>query len=54
MDMSPAFINREEEYLHNATITFDKYHILKIINTAVDQVRKNGHRRPIKYTGVRC
>jgi transposase len=41
MDMSPAFIKGVEENLHNATITFDKYHILKIINTAVDEVRKN-------------
>ena len=41
MDMSPAFIRGVEENLHNAKITFDKYHILKIINTAVDEVRKN-------------
>jgi transposase len=54
MDMSLAFINRVEEHLHTATIIFDKYHILKIISTAINQVRKNGHRRPNKYTGVRC
>jgi transposase len=40
IDMSPAFINGVEENLPNATITFDKYHILKIINAAVDGVRK--------------
>jgi len=40
IDMSPAFINGVEANLPNATITFDKYHILKIINTAVDSVRK--------------
>ena len=39
-DMSPAFIKGVTENLPNATITFDKFHILKIINEAVDQVRK--------------
>ena len=38
--MSPAFIKGVEENLPNAAITFDKYHIMKIINTAVDDVRK--------------
>jgi len=39
-DMSPAFIKGVGEYLPNAQITFDKFHILKIINEAVDKVRK--------------
>jgi transposase len=40
MDMSPAFISGTEENLPEATITFDKYHIMKVINEAVDAVRK--------------
>ena len=40
IDMSPAFISGVEKNLPNATITFDKYHIMKLINTAVDEVRK--------------
>jgi transposase len=40
IDMSAAFIKGVEENLPNAAITFDKYHIMKIINTAVDAVRK--------------
>ncbi len=40
IDMSPAFIKGVEENLPNAIITFDKYHILKVINAAVDKVRK--------------
>jgi transposase len=40
MDMSPAFLKGVEENLPHAAITFDKYHILKILNTAVDAVRK--------------
>lgn len=39
-DMSKAFIKGVGEYLPEAKITFDKFHILKLINTAVDAVRK--------------
>jgi transposase len=39
-DMSPAFIKGVTENLPDATITFDKFHILKLINEAVDKVRK--------------
>ena len=40
IDMSPAFMKGVKENLPNAVITFDKYHIMKIINAAVDEVRK--------------
>jgi transposase len=40
MDMSPAFMKGATENLPNAMITFDKYHIMKVINVAVDEVRK--------------
>lgn len=39
-DMSPAFIKGVEKFLPEASITFDKFHIMKIINKAVDQVRR--------------
>lgn len=39
-DMSPAFIKGVREQLPHAKITFDKFHILKIINEAVDEVRR--------------
>jgi transposase len=39
-DMSPAFIKGVNDNLPNAEITFDKFHILKIINEAVDEVRR--------------
>ena len=38
-DMSPAFIKGVTEQLPEAQITFDKFHVLKIINEAVDRVR---------------
>ena len=39
-DMSPAFIKGVGEHLPNAEITFDRFHIMKIINKAVDEVRR--------------
>ena len=39
-DMSPAFISGIKNNFFNAEITFDKFHILKIINQAVDEVRR--------------
>jgi len=38
--MSPAFIKEIEEHFPNANITFDKFHVMKMVNEAVDQVRK--------------
>jgi transposase len=40
IDMSPTFIKGVGDNLPNAEITFDKYHIMKVISTAVDDVRK--------------
>ena len=39
-DMSPAFIKGVKENLPNAEITFDKFHIMKLISKAVGDVRK--------------
>ncbi|MFH1249495.1 MAG: ISL3 family transposase [bacterium] len=39
-DMSPAFIKGVKDSFPSAEITFDKFHILKIINEAVDKVRR--------------
>jgi len=39
-DMSPAFIKGVREFLPNAAITFDKFHVAKIINEGVDWVRR--------------
>ncbi len=38
--MSPAFIKGIKENLPNAQITFDKFHIIKIINEGVDKVKR--------------
>lgn len=39
-DMSPAFIKGVRENLKSAKITFDKFHIIKLLNEAVDNVRR--------------
>jgi transposase len=39
-DMSPAFIKGVTEQLPEAYIVFDHFHIMKIINEAVDKVRR--------------
>ena len=39
-DMSQAFIGGIREHFPKAQITFDKFHIMKIINEAVDEVRR--------------
>ena len=47
-DMSPSFIKGVTDNLPNANITFDKFHLIKIINEAVDNVRKEEqHTNPI-------
>lgn len=40
MDMSPAFIGGTLEHLPNAKIVFDKFHLVQMLNKAMDTVRK--------------
>lgn len=44
-DMSPAFIFGVEACLPNADITFDRFHVMKIMNDAVDKVRREEQAR---------
>jgi transposase len=39
-DMSPAFISGISEYLENAQIIFDKFHIMQLVNKSIDEVRR--------------
>ena len=39
-DMSKAFSNGIAESLPNAKVTFDKFHVVKLVNDAVDEVRR--------------
>ncbi|MFP7199341.1 ISL3 family transposase [Lysinibacillus halotolerans] len=40
IDMSPAFIKGAEEQFPNAALTFDKFHVMKMINEALDETRR--------------
>lgn len=40
IDMSPAYISGCGKYLPKADITFDKFHVMKEINKAMDELRK--------------
>ena len=40
IDMSPAFISGCNKYLPRAAITFDKFHVMKEVNKAMDELRK--------------
>jgi len=44
-DMSPAFIGGIEECFPEAHITFDKFHVIKMLNEAVDKVRRKDRRK---------
>jgi transposase len=40
MDMSPAFIRGVRDYLTEASVTFDKFHVIQALNKAQDEVRR--------------
>ena len=40
MDMSEAFIKGVTDNLPDADITFDRFHVMKLLNEAVDEVRR--------------
>jgi transposase len=53
IDMSPAFIKGVAESLPAAAVTFDKFHAVKIINDAVDQVRRVEQKQQDVLRGTR-
>jgi len=53
IDMSPSFIKGVAENLPNAAVTFDKFHAVKIVNDAVDQVRRGEQKRQNVLKGTR-
>jgi transposase len=53
IDMSPAFIKGVAESLPAAAVTFDKFHAVKIINDALDQVRRAEQKQQGVLRGTR-
>lgn len=41
LDMSPAYVSGIAESFPNANLTFDKFHVIKLLNEAVDEVRRD-------------
>jgi transposase len=52
IDMSAAYIKGVTDNLTEAEITFDKFHAVKLVNDAVDEVRRaeSKHRPELKYS----
>ena len=50
--MSPAFISGIQDKFPNASITFDRFHVMKLMNEAVDKVRRaeQSHNALLKKT----
>jgi transposase len=53
IDMSPAFIAGTAKSLPNAAVTFDRFHAVKIINQAVDRVRRMEQKAQPMLKGTR-
>jgi transposase len=51
-DMSPAYICGIEANFKNAAITFDRFHVMKLMNHGIDQVRREeqAHNASLKRT----
>jgi len=52
-DMSAAFIKGVGEHLPNASLTFDKYHVVSLVNQAVDEVRRQERKLHPELSGTR-
>jgi transposase len=53
IDMSPAFISGVGQHLKNASITHDKFHVMKLLNEAVDTVRRQEQKEEPKLKNSR-
>ncbi|MFI2856685.1 transposase, partial [Paenibacillus sp. JSM ZJ436] len=47
-DMSVSFISGIEEQFPTAALTFDKFHVMKLVNEAVDDVRKSEQKEALQ------
>ena len=53
MDLSPAFISGAQEAFPNAEIHFDRFHVVKLLNQALDEVRREERKEHEALTGYR-
>jgi transposase len=52
-DMSPAFISGITEQFPGSSLTFDKFRVMKMINDAIDQVRREEQHRNAEFKDSR-
>jgi transposase len=52
-DMSPAFIKGVGDHLPNASLTFDKFHVVGLVNNTVDEVRRLERKLHPELSGTR-
>jgi transposase len=51
IDLSPAFISGIMKYFPDASITFDRFHVVKLLNEAMDTVRKQERKEHSELKG---
>lgn len=51
MDMSPSFISGSKTYFPDAEIHFDRFHVVKLLNEAMDTVRKQERKEHAELKG---
>ena len=47
MDMSPAFLSAVQRHLPAATVVFDRFHVVKLMNEKLTQLRRELHREAV-------
>jgi transposase len=52
-DMAPAFRKGVQEHLPNASITFDRFHVTKLLTDALDRVRRREWRKDKTVKGLK-
>jgi len=45
MDMNAAYASAVKKYLSNIDIVFDRFHVVALLNTAIDEIRRNQQAR---------
>jgi transposase len=53
IDMSPAYVRGVEDTFPEAEITFDRFHVMRLLNDAVDEVRRQEQRERPELRGSR-
>jgi transposase len=53
LDMSPAFISGVQQTFPEAQLTFDNFHLMKLMNEAVDEVRRQEQKQCPELKGTR-